>query len=147
MAGHPIRRVCFDRTPGFVICATDDRRAETFDRAHFRLGRGVHHHHRAARARLARRERHALRRVPGADRPDALLQRGGVELPNDVVRAADLERSDRLQHFELEIELRAAVRQLHPHQRRADCGAVHRSRGVADGGERNVTARNSGGQG
>jgi hypothetical protein len=52
----------------------DDRRAEPLDGADLRVGRGVHDHDRTARTDFARRQRHALRRVAGADGPHAVLQ-------------------------------------------------------------------------
>ena len=104
-------RVRLDRAPALVVGRLDDRRAEPLDGAQLGLGRGVHHHHAAARAGLARGERDALRGVAGADRPDAVARaaRRGSRA-HGVVGAADLERADRLQRFELEEDLRAAGR-------------------------------------
>ena len=48
---------------------------------------------------------HALRRIAGADGPHAVLHLIGRQLAHRVPRAANLERSDRLQRFELEIDL------------------------------------------
>ena len=81
------------------------RGAEPFDRAELGRGSGVHHQHARRGADLARRERDALRGVAGADGPDPLRPLVGGELPHGVVGAADLERSDRLQRFELEEDL------------------------------------------
>jgi hypothetical protein len=63
------------------------------------------------------------------------------ELAHGVVRAADLERTDRLQRLELEIQL-GRLRSLDADERRANGGAVNGGGCVADGGEWNVPARN-----
>ena len=105
---HPIGAVLLDRAPAFVIGGADDRGAELFDCADLDRGRGVHHHHRTGHAGDARRERHALRGVAGADRPHAVGQRRARRLPDHVPGAADLERSDRLQRFELQKNLGVA---------------------------------------
>ena len=72
------------------------------------------------------------------------LQLRRRQLADDVVGAADLERADRLQRFELEIQLRrprvGSRRQLDANQRRADRGGVDGGGRVADRGERDVAA-------
>ena len=140
----PVMRVGavrFDRAPALVVGGADDRRAEPLDRADLRLGRGVHHHDRAARADLARRERHALRGVAGADGPDAVARAAsGGQLPDDVVGAADLERPDRLQQLRASGTAPASARRQPSsrHERRADRRAVDGGGRVADRGERDV---------
>ena len=78
------------------------------------------------------------------------LQLRRRQLADDVVGAANLEGADRLQRFELEIELRRAavrgVRQLEANQRRADGRVVDGAGGVADRRQRDVTGGNVGGQ-
>ena len=136
VSGHPVGRVRLDRFPALVVGGADDRRAEPLDRANLRVGRGVHHHHRAARPGLARGERYALGRVAGADRPDAVAQLRRRELADDVVGAANLEGADRLQRLELQVQLEPSGprdrRQLDANQRRADGGVVDRAGSVAD---------------
>ena len=106
MAGHPLRAVLDHGTPALVVRRLHDAGAEPFDGAELGLGCGVHHHHAARRTDLARGERDALRGVTGAHGPDALRQLLRAKLSHRVIRAADLERSDRLQRFELEIDVR-----------------------------------------
>ena len=73
-----------------------------------------------ARAGLARGERHALRGVARADGPDAARQLSRRQLRDGVHRAANLERPDRLEHLELEEDLRrVAADRIEPNQRRA----------------------------
>ena len=52
------------------------------------------------------RERDALAGVSGADRPDTITPLVRAELSNGVVRAADLERANRLKRLELEKDFR-----------------------------------------
>ena len=74
------------------------------------------------------------------------------ELPDDVVGAADLERSDRLQHFELQIQfLGPSRRSGEIPQIETEEGCAHRcpidcGRGVADGGKRDMPAAKGGRQ-
>ena len=153
MAGHPIRSVRLDGPPAFVVRRAHDGGAEAFDRANLRIGRRVHHHHRAARADFPCGEGDALSRVAGAHGPHAFAELLRRQLTDHVIRAADLERADWLKHFELQVDLGLRVRRarsdvwLEPDERRADRGAVHGERGVADGGERNAATRNRDGQG
>ena len=109
--------------------------------------RGVHHHHRAARAQLVcAANADALGGVAGADRPHAVAQRFRRQLADDVVRAADLERPDRLQRLELQVQLRS-VRQLDADEGSADGGSINCRGSVADIGEWNGALRRGRGQG
>ncbi len=95
----------------------------------FVCGRRVHHHDRAGRAGLPRGVRDTECGVAGADRPDAVGELIGRQLADDVERAANLERADRLEHFELEVELEGPsgrAGQLHADERRADRAARRR---------------------
>ena len=131
---HPIGAVRFDGPPALVVRRADDRCAEPLDGPDFRVGRRVHHHDRCAGAGDPRGERDALCGVAGADRPDALRELLGGELTDRVVRAADLEGTDRLEHLEFQEDVRTARRDdANRHERRANRGAVHRFRGVTDG--------------
>ena len=107
------------------------------ERLELGLRRGVHDEHRTGGAHRPRRERDALGCVAGAHRPDAPGAFPRRELPDGVVRAADLERPDRLQRLQLEVELRGA-RRVNPYQWRADGGAVDVPGGFADRLERDV---------
>ena len=110
-------------SPALVVAGAHDRRAEPFDRANLGVGRRVHHHHRARRADRARGEGHALCGVAGADGPDAVFQLFGGELAHDVVGAANLERADRLQQLELEVDLGERTAEVGRDRRaRAACG-------------------------
>ena len=85
---------------------------------------------------LLRRERDALRGVAGADRPDALGELARRQLPHGVVGAADLEGADRLQRFELEVDLRVVPGAVgSANERRPHGGLVDVLRRVADGVE------------
>ena len=118
--------------PALVVARAHDRRAQPLDGVHLGRRRRVHHHHRAGRADLARGQRHALRRVAGADRPDAVLQFVRRELPDRVVGAADLEGADRLQHLELQVQLANAAPgvELDANERRANGRLVDGPRSV-----------------
>ena len=83
----------FDRLPALVVGRGHQRRAQPANRLDLRSRRGVHHHHRAGNAGVPGRERDALAGVAGADRPDAVAPLVRTELPDGVMRAADLERS------------------------------------------------------
>ena len=99
----------------------------------FVCGRRVHDEDAAARAKLLRCERDALGGVPRADRPDALAQLAWRQLAHGVVGAADLERADRLQGFELEVDLGLSGRSRQTNERRSYGGLVDVFRSVADG--------------
>ena len=74
----------------------------------------------------------------------------GRQLPDDVVGTADLERSDRLQQLELEVELgdrAAGAPQIEANQRRANGRAVDGIRRVTDRGQRNASTRHRDRQG
>ena len=122
----------FDRAPAFVVRRLDDRGAEPLDGA--QLGRRARcpspctlHAAPALRAASA---------TPCAALPALTVQTppascAGVSWRDGVVGAADLERADRLQRFELEVRSpgrRAGARQLEPHERRADGRVVDRRR-------------------
>ena len=141
MAGHPIRSVRLDGPPAFVVRRAHDGGAEAFDRANLRIGRRVHHHHRAARADFPCGEGDALSRVAGAHGPHAFLQLLRCQLADDVVGAADFEGADRLQRLELQVEIRFEL-----DERGADRGVIDGRRRIADCGQRNLTARHRGGQ-
>ena len=100
----------FDRPPALVVGRLDDRRAEPLDGAQLRLGRGVHDHARCSGAPALR----AASATPCAALPALTVQTppascAGVRLADGVVGAADLERADRLQRFELQEDVRAAA--------------------------------------
>ena len=83
----------------------------------------------------------ALSGIPGADGPDTVRSVVFGKLTNDVEGAADLERPDRLQRLELQIDLAAArfmALELEAHERRASRDAVDRGGCVTHGRERNV---------
>ena len=144
---HAVRPVGFDNLPAFVVGGPDDGGAEPFDRRDLCCGRRLHHHHRTRQAGDARRQGDALRRIPGAHRPDTFAGLGRIELPDDVVRPADLERSDRLQRFELQENLGAGQprrelgRQIQADERGANDDVIDGAAGLFDGDERNVPHR------
>ena len=123
VAAHAIGAVRFDGPPAFVVGGADDRGAEPLDGADLRLRRRVHHHHRA-RAPTSR----AANATPCAALPALTVQTPsrsslGRQLADDVVGAANLERSDRLQQFELQVQLgnrEARSPQIEADERRAN---------------------------
>ena len=122
-------RVRFDGAPALVVGGADDRRAEPLDGADLGLGRRVHHHHRAA----ARRPARAANATPCAALPALTVQTPSVscrrrQLADGVVGAADLERADRLQDFELQVELAepAASPAVADRREPAACGSRRR---------------------
>ena len=94
----------------------DRAAAEALDRGQLRLGRVVGHDDRAGNLELPRGPGDALGHVPGARGDDAGLQLLGRDLEDGVQRAAELERADRLEVLELEVDL---ARVLEAHERRA----------------------------
>ena len=116
---HAIGAMLLDRAPALVEGRLHDRRAEPLDGAQLGLGRRVHHQDAAAGADLSRRERDALRGVPGTDRPHAVCEFGRRQLAHGVVGATDLEGSDRLQRFELEKHFGLSRCRRQRHERRA----------------------------
>ena len=96
-----------------------DLAAEPLDRGELRLGRVIRHDHGARQAELARGPGHALAHVPGARGDDAAAQLLGVGLEDRVQRAAQLERADRLQVLELQVDGARLLGQLEPDERGA----------------------------
>ncbi len=89
---------------------------------------------------MLRGERDALRGVAGADRPDTLREDVRRQLPDQVIGAANLERSDRLQRFELQIQLgerAVGVGEIDADERCSDRRVVHVFRGFPNGRQRN----------
>ena len=78
-----------------------------------------------------------LRHVAGAHGPDAVRQGGFALLRHRVVGAAQLEGANRLQAFQLEVDLRAEIVRIKPHQRRAENDAPRPLTRGADLFERN----------
>ena len=129
-AFHPVRAMRLDRLPALVVTGLDEPGAEPFDSGQFGRRGGVHHQDGAVRAQRARGQGDPLRRVARADRPDALRQIGGRQLSQGVVGSSNLERPDRLQGFELQVQLRIRAQagilgRREPHQRRAGDDRVH----------------------
>jgi hypothetical protein len=144
-AVHPVRPVCFDRAPAFLVRRLDDGRAEPLDGVQLRRRGRVHDEDTARGASHPGGKRHALRGVARADGPDALRELVGRQVSNRVVGAADLERADRLERLEFQEDLEPLalrIGHLQPDERRADGGVIHDSCGCADGVEGDV----SGGQ-
>ena len=110
LALHPIGLVALDGAPAFLVRHLDDPGAEPLDGAKLGGRRRVHHEHAGRAAGLSRRQGHALGRIPGAHRPDAAGPLRRREVADGVVGAADLERADRLQRFELEIQVSRGFR-------------------------------------
>ena len=133
VALHPIRAMLLDRAPALVEGRLHDGGAEPADGAKLRLRRRVHDEDAAARAQLLRREGDALGGVPRTDRPDALAQLARRQLAHGVVGAADLERADGLQGFELEVDLGLSGRSRQTNERRPYGGLIDVFRSVADG--------------
>src|SRR3954452_3480919 len=129
-----------DRAPAFVVRRPDDRRAETIDGAELGVGCGVHHHHAAPRAGLLGGERDALRGISGPPRPAPAGEWLRRKPTHRVIAAANLERADGLERFQLEKNL-GNVRsgRAQRNQRRATRGAVYGARGLANGLNRDGT--------
>ncbi len=93
-----------------------DLAAPFLDACDFHGRRRFGHHDHGAHAELLRGKRYGLAVIPRGKRDDAALARGVGQFADGVVRAADLERADRLLVLELEVrpqfldpqELRAA---------------------------------------
>ena len=138
---HPRRSVIDDRLPALVVAGLHDRRAQPFDRANLRLGRRVHHHDRAARAEVRAASATPCAALPALTVQTPSSSTSARQLAHRVVRAANLERADRLQQLELEIDLgqrKVVAGQVEANERRADGGVVHGGRGIADRRERDV---------
>src|SRR4029078_2515900 len=106
--------------------------AEALDRGQLRLRRVVGHDDRARQAQLAGRPRDALAHIPRARRDTPAAQLLGVGLEDRVERAAQLERADRLQVLELQVDGAGPVGQVEPDERRAQDTAAQARAGAAD---------------
>src|SRR5258706_1737523 len=127
VAAHAIRSVAHGRLPALVVARPDDGGAEAVDRVDLRLWRAVYNHHRAGDAGQPRGVGDAECCIACADGPYAAFELLAAELTDDVESASDLERSDGLQGFKLEVELqilRRACRRIDPDQGCSNRAAV-----------------------
>jgi hypothetical protein len=144
---HAIRTVCLDRPPALLVGCLDDGGAELFDCAELRLRGRVHDHYRAGGSGESGGESDALRRVAGAHGPDALRQLRGIQMMDGILRAPNLEGSDRLQRFEFQKDLGSGLRapwKFEPYQRRANRHLVHGVGRFANGVEGDASGRRRG---
>ena len=81
--------------------------------------RSLRRHHRTGDAQLARSPGNALRHVPGGRREYAAPQLGRRKLSHGISRAANLERADRLEVFQLQVNLCRKVKTVQPDEWRA----------------------------
>jgi hypothetical protein len=104
--------------------------AEVGHRAHLDVGRGERHDDDRTDLALARRQRHALGVVAGRGGDHTARRRGGAQVRDLVVGAAQLEGKHRLQVFALEPQLvPEALREArHRIERRFDRHFVHPGR-------------------
>jgi hypothetical protein len=128
--------VCPKRLVPLLERDRDHVRAEPPDRGDLRLWSRLGEHDRAVHAVLTRPPRHALGHVPGARRPDSVLELVRRGERQRVPRAAQLEGADRLEVLELEVDLRRRVFDLEPDERGADDGSGQALPGRFDLGER-----------
>src|SRR5689334_18139461 len=109
----------------------DRARAQALDRVALRPRRAVRDDDRAGDSEPPRAPRDALRHVARARRPHPGGEPLRGQAEDRVRRAAELERPDRLQALELEVDL-AAARIREPHERRADGRAGDAAPRLAD---------------
>src|SRR5439155_24557154 len=83
--------------------------SRAFDRCQLRLCRASGTDGSALRLEVARGPGDALAHVPGARRHHALPQLGRLQLQDRVQRSAKLERADRLQVLELQVDRRRRI--------------------------------------
>src|SRR5687768_4496491 len=142
-AGHAFGPVLLDRAPALLVGTLDDGGAEPFDGPEFRLRRRVHDHDAARRAGGARRQGHTLRGVARAHRPDTSGQLRRGEVADRVVGAANLERTDRLQRFQLEKDLGpgAQAGDVEAYQWRPHGNVINNGSGIPDRLQGNVSSR------
>ena len=124
-----------ERLPPAVVGHLVDPRAEPLHRRELGLGRVVGHDHRAGHAELARDPGDALAHVAGGRGDHAGPQVVRRDLEDGVACAAELERADRLQVLELQVDLAVAV-VPEPDERRAQDAACQALACGLDLGER-----------
>jgi len=124
-----------ENVPPLVVRQRDRFRSQALDRLELGVRRAIGHDDGASNSESPRIPRDTLRHVPGAGCVHARLQRAGIEHRYRIGGAANLERSDRLQVLELEIEL-AGASVVQTNQRRARHDAVHALTGILDVFER-----------
>ena len=118
-----------------------DLRAVAVDRRELRGRRVLGHEDRGADAQLARRQRHRLGVVAGADRAHAARPLLLIQRREEVVGAAELERAAALEALALEED--AGAERPRGHHRRAVRDAVEDARRRADVVEVHVAKRAS----
>src|SRR5713226_7375180 len=112
-----------ENVPPLVIRHRDRFRTQALDCLELGVRRAVGHDGSASNAKPPCIPGDTLRHVPGAGGVDACLQRAGIEPRDRIAGAPYFERPDRLQVFELEVEL-AGASVVEPDQRRARHDAV-----------------------
>src|ERR1044072_6573376 len=105
----PVRNLNFEHTPD-----------ESFDRLHLRIGCSIRRDHRAPNAKRARTTRNSLGHLSCRRCHDPAFQIARRQMRDRIRRATNFERPDRLQIFQLEINLRGRGVDVKPDQRRAN---------------------------
>src|SRR5207248_246187 len=98
-----------DRLPPTLVRHLDHATSKALDRRQLRLCRALGNDDSALNLELARGPSDALAHVPGARRHHALPQLGRLQLQDRVQRSAKLERADRLQVLELQVDRRRRI--------------------------------------
>src|SRR5262245_55597868 len=105
-------RTLLKSRPPLVKRDFDNAPAESLDRFDLRVGRSSGRDHCARNAKPARAPRHTLGHVTCRRRNDSALELLRWQVKNCIRGAANLERSNRLQVFELEVDLGRSIRHM-----------------------------------
>src|SRR5215469_11300319 len=132
---------CAERFPAFVIARLDDLSTESADRVQLGSGRSIHGEDLARHARFVGSERDPLRGIARADRPDSLAAPLIGKQTHGVICAANLERTDGLEAFQLQIDLGRTI-VIKTDERRADRGFIDVFDRIVDHSRGNVALRN-----
>src|SRR5205814_3986404 len=106
-----------DRIPPVVVGDLHDPAAEPLDRSELRLSRALRDDHRARNAELSCGPGDALTHVARTRGDDPVAELALRDLFDRVERSAQLERADRLQVLELEVDLCGSLGYLEADER------------------------------
>src|SRR5271165_3200548 len=143
-ARHRGMRTISQRLPALVVGGPYHLSAETVYRGKYGCRSLLDHEGLAGHSGLARRQRHSLRSVARADRPNTapalVLLSKFRQKPDRVISSPNLEGADGLQALQLQENFGRAV-VIQPHQRSAYSGFIDVPARVFDERRRNLALR------
>src|SRR5690242_2899458 len=128
------KRPLLKRFPPLVKRNLDHASPESLDRFEFRSGRSRRRDDGAGNAELARTPRDTLGHVPCRSGDYTALELLRLQPRNRIRGPADLERSNRLEILQFQVDLSRRIRKIETNKRRADRSIGNHTARVLHGG-------------